>query len=268
MVLPSQSQTRQEVAGARGRPVYCAVPSSETAIVVSDAHLSEDSGDTTAAFHRFLETVPDRCDHLLINGDLFEFWFTYSSVIPRAVFSTLAALTRVRQAGVRLTITGGNHDAWGGSFWRRELDAEYLNGPAEIEVAGWRSWIAHGHGLTELDGKGRVLHRITGNPLTIGVFRLIHPDLSFWMVRKLSKHLSARRWDESLVSKAAGAQAAFAKALLQDRQELDIVLLGHTHRAALESCGENRWYLNPGAWVEGYRYAVITAESPELREFS
>ena len=36
-------------------------------------------------FNWFLEAVPDNCDHLLINGDLFEFWFTYQSVIPREV---------------------------------------------------------------------------------------------------------------------------------------------------------------------------------------
>ena len=86
------------------------MPSSTTAIVVSDAHLSADSGDAGSAFHRFLEAVPDLGDHLVINGDLFEFWFTYRAVIPRAVFPTLAALAHVRKAGVRLTVTGGNHD--------------------------------------------------------------------------------------------------------------------------------------------------------------
>jgi len=244
------------------------VASSTTAIVVSDAHLSEDSGDTAAAFHRFLESVPDSCDHLLVNGDLFEFWFTYRSVIPRAVFSTLAALDRVKQAGIRLTVIGGNHDAWGASFWERELDAEYSDGPVEVNLAGWSSWVTHGHGLVELDRTGRVMHKLTGHPITARTFRLIHPDLAFWMVRQLSKHLAKRRWDKSVVAKAAEAQSSFAKRLLGDRQELDLVVLGHTHRAAKESIGENRWYLNPGAWVDGYRYAVITAEGPELREFS
>ena len=242
--------------------------SSKTAIVVSDAHLTGRAGDASEAFQRFLATVPDSCDHLLINGDLFEFWFTYRSVIPRETFSTLAALANVRQAGVRLTISGGNHDAWGGSFWEQEIDAEYLDGPSDLEIAGWSSWMAHGHGLAKADGKGRILHRLTAHPLTIAVFRLIHPDLSFWMVRKFSAHLSARRWDESLISKTAAAQASFAKNLLDSRKGLDLVVMGHTHRAALEVVGENRWYLNPGAWVNGLRYGLVTAEGPELREFS
>jgi UDP-2,3-diacylglucosamine hydrolase len=244
------------------------VASSTTAIVVSDAHLSEDTRDTTGAFHRFLETVPDNCDHLLINGDLFEFWFTYRSVIPRAVFPTLAALVRVKQSGVRLTVTGGNHDCWGAGFWQRELDAEYFGGPSELDIAGWSSWVAHGHGLVELDRTGRLMHRVTGHPVTERAFRLLHPDIALRMVRLLSKYLATRRYDESVVSRAAAAQAEYAKTLLKDRQTLDLVVLGHTHRAALESCGENRWYLNPGAWVEGQRYAVISSDGPTLREFS
>jgi UDP-2,3-diacylglucosamine hydrolase len=237
-------------------------------LIVSDAHLGADSGDTTSVFFRFLEAVPDNCDHLLINGDLFEFWFTYRSVIPREVFPTLAALVRVRQAGVRLTVTAGNHDSWGASFWQCELDAEYFDSPAELELAGLPAWVAHGHGLVEVDRTGRLMHRLTGHPLTARLFGLIHPDLSFWMVRRLSRHLVKRRWDDAVVARAAAAQAAFAKELLNGRTGLALVVMGHTHQPALETFGENRWYLNPGAWIDGGKYAVVTAEGPRLREFS
>lgn len=241
--------------------------SSTATIVVSDAHLSEDSGDTSAVFHRFLEAVPDLGDHLLINGDLFEFWFTYRSVIPRAVFPTLAALARVRQAGVRVTVTGGNHDRWGAGFWKKELDAEFHRGPVELDLAGWASWICHGDGIVELDSTGRLMHRITGHPFTARAFHLIHPDLAFWMVRRLSRYLATRRYDEAIVARAAAAQSKYAKEMLSDRLDLALVVFGHTHRHALESVERNRWYLNPGAWIDGRRYAVISPEGPTLHEF-
>jgi len=244
------------------------VPSSKAVVVVSDAHLSEGSGDTTAAFHRFLEAVPDLGDHLLVNGDLFEFWFTYRSVIPRAVFPTLAALARVRHAGVRLTVTGGNHDRWGAGFWETELDAEFSRGPVELDLAGWASWVCHGDGIVELDSTGRFMHRFTAHPLTIRTFHMIHPDVAFWLVRRLSKHLANRRRDEAIVSRAAAAQAKYAKDLLEDRRELDLVVFGHTHRQALEPVGTNRWYVNPGAWIDDRRYAVISQEGPTLHQFS
>ena len=50
-----------------------------------------------AAFHRFLDAVPDLGDALLINGDMFDFWFEYGSVIPRRHFATVAKLHALRQ---------------------------------------------------------------------------------------------------------------------------------------------------------------------------
>jgi UDP-2,3-diacylglucosamine pyrophosphatase LpxH len=163
---------------------------------------------------------------------------------------------------------GGNHDSWGGSFWTNELDAEYIDKPTEMELAGWSAWVAHGHGLVELDRTGLMMHRLTGHRLTSRAFRMIHPDLAFRMVGWLSHYLAGRRRDEDLISRSAALQAEFAKNVLKDRENVDIVVLGHTHRHALESVGESRWYLNPGAWIDGHRYAIVTEAGPELRSFS
>ena len=118
-------------------------------VVVSDAHLGHASGDVANAFRRFLDSVPDRTRHLVINGDLFDFWFEYRTVIPREAFPVLSDLYRVRRAGVRLTVTGGNHDRWGGDFWHRELEAEFHPDEVELELAGWRTLVAHGDGRSE-----------------------------------------------------------------------------------------------------------------------
>ena len=96
----------------------------ETVFVLSDAHLGGVPDAVASALHRFLDTVPNAGDHVLINGDLFEFWFEYDSVIPRRAFPTLARLAAARHRGVRLTLTGGNHDRWGRGFWQRELGAD------------------------------------------------------------------------------------------------------------------------------------------------
>lgn len=266
-MLPIQKSNTARGCGLQLAPVYCAVPSSTIVTVVSDAHLSGPRDETSAAFHSFLETLPDSCDHLLINGDLFEFWFTYSSVIPRSAFPTLAALAKLRQAGVRLTVFGGNHDQWGGGFWENELEAEYFAKPTEMSLAGWSAWVGHGHGIVELDRTGRWMHGLTAKPITARAFSLVHPDMAFWMVRLLSRQLARRHRGDAIIVRAAAAQAEFARRLLRDRETLDLVVLGHTHRHALESVGYNRWYLNPGAWVEQYRYAVITSDGPELRQY-
>jgi len=44
--------------------------------------------------------------------------------------------------------------------------------------------------------------------------------------------------------------------------------MGHTHRAVVSDAGPGRQYLNPGAWFDGFRYAVATESGAELRRFT
>lgn len=249
-----------------GAPYTLAMPTQSTTVVVSDAHLGQQGNRTRDAFHRFLRAVPELGQHLLINGDLFEFWFEYRHVIPRSAFATLSILSEIREKGVRLTVTGGNHDRWGLDFWSSELGAEFHTGHIRMELSGWQAWVAHGDGVAELDSSGRILHKITRHPLTAATFRLLHPDLAISIVNRLSNRLAARK-RETLAIRAAAAQTEFARTLLQREPDVDLVILGHTHRPALEALEDGRWYFNPGAWMEGHRYGVVTQDGPELRTF-
>src|SRR5439155_1357153 len=67
--------------GSGAAPSLGAVPS--RVLVVADAHLGQVPAAIESAFHRFLAAVPDLGQALLINGDLFDFWFEYRAVIPR-----------------------------------------------------------------------------------------------------------------------------------------------------------------------------------------
>ena len=61
-------------------------------IIVGDAHLGRGTREAAAAFVAFLDTVPTLGDGLLITGDLLEFWFAYSRVVPRRGLAVVAAL--------------------------------------------------------------------------------------------------------------------------------------------------------------------------------
>lgn len=242
--------------------------SAQSAVIVSDVHLGYAPAEVSRAFHRFLERVPDLGDHLIVNGDLFEFWFEYREVIPRGAFPTLQALGRVRSAGVQLTVTGGNHDRWGGAFWREEFDAAFHPDAVELDIAGYRAIVTHGDGVGDEQLSARALHAVVRNPITARVFRWMHPDLGIGLVRRLSPLLAGKARDESVVRRYAEAQAAHARRLLEQRGDLALVVMGHTHRAALEEVAPRRWYLNPGAFLEGLRFAVVEPDGPRLEEFA
>ena len=138
---------------------------------------------------------------------------------------------------------------------------------ADLEIAGRRAFVAHGDGLTEQHWGAKLMHRLTRHPATIGLFRSLHPDLGFPLADTLSRRLGNHTRDPAVLDRAARAQTQYARDLLTRRPDLDLVVLAHTHRPALEQLADGRAYVNPGAWLDGYRYAVVTNDTVELRQF-
>jgi len=237
-------------------------------VVVADAHLGQASPAAETAFHAFLDAVPTLGDALLINGDLFDFWFEYARVIPRRHFRTIARLYDVRRRGLPVTFVGGNHDRWGGEFLTKDLGIAFHPGEAELMLAGRRTFVAHGDGLTEQHWAAKVMHRVTRHRITIRLFRSLHPDLGFWVADQLSGRLADNTRDRVVLDRAARAQIDYAGDLLARRPEVGLVILGHTHRPALEQFPDGRAYLNPGAWLDGFRYAIVGPTEIELRAFA
>ena len=111
------------------------------------------------------------------------------------------------------------------------------------------------------------MHRVTRHPVTVRVFRALHPDVGFWIAHKLSGTLADNTRDPVVLDRAARAQAHYAQDMLTRRSDLGLVILAHTHRPALDEHGNGRAYLNPGAFLDGYRYAVVAKDGIELKTF-
>jgi UDP-2,3-diacylglucosamine hydrolase len=237
-------------------------------VVVADAHLGQVPATTESALHRFLDAVPDLGDALLINGDLFDFWFEWSHVIPHRHFVTLTRLAALRARGIPITFMGGNHDRWGGGFLGRDLGIEFHPGEAELDLAGHRSFVAHGDGLTEQRWSARLLHHVTRHRITNAAFRALHPTVGFWVADKLSGPLGDHTRDRAVLDRAEAAQAAYAGGMLAQRPELGLVVLAHTHRARLDVRPDRRAYLNPGAFLDGGRYALVTEDGVTLERWT
>lgn len=243
-------------------------PPASRCLVVADAHLGQVPESVARAFHTFLDTVPQPGDELVVNGDLFDFWFEYGTVVPRRHLPTVMKLAGLVQRGIPVTFLGGNHDRWGGDFLRRDMGIGYHSGAAELVLAGRRALVVHGDGLTEQHWSGALLHWLLRQPVTIALFRLLHPAIGFWIADRLSGTLADSTKDKTVLDRAEAAQAAYARALLGQRTDLSLVVMAHTHRPRLEHVSNGRAYLNPGAFLDGGRYAVITPESVELKTFA
>lgn len=235
-------------------------------VVVSDAHLGECPPVAEERLLAFLETVPALGDVLLVNGDLFDFWFGYDRVIPRKGFRVAAALAHLRRR-VPIVMVGGNHDRWGGDFWRDDLDIDFHPLRKRFEVGGRSVLAVHGDGLTEQHWSATLMHHITRHPAASAVYRALHPDVGFRLVDWMSHRLGNTTRDPAILERAAARQRAWAERALVDDATLGLVVMGHTHIPALVEPAPGRHYLNPGAWFDGFRYAVAGADWAELRRF-
>lgn len=234
-------------------------------IVVSDAHFGAVPPENERAFLQFLRGIPDQADELLVNGDLFDFWFEYGSVVLREHFPLLRRLADLVESGVRVRMTGGNHDAWAGSFLRDDLGLDWLETPAVIELAGRRTFVAHGDGMAAGNRGYRVLTRLLRSRASEALFRLLHPDLGRRLVAGVSR--TAAEVDAGGVPHQADALSERAASMLHERPELDLVIFGHAHRPELREIEPGRHYLNAGDWIRHCTYGVVERQEVRVKRW-
>ena len=235
-------------------------------VVVSDAHLGVTPPAVEEALLAFLAAVPTLGDSLLVNGDLFDFWYSYGQVIPRRGFHVTAALAGLARR-MPVLMVGGNHDRWGGDFWERDLGVRFHPRRLTFKVGAREVAAIHGDGLTETRRRAALLHRLVNARITATAYRALHPDLGLRLVDLLSPYLGDHTVDDAKLAEAARRQQGWAEALLAREPSLGLVIMGHTHRAALTRDARGGEYLNPGAWLDGFRYATVGPAGCELRRF-
>jgi UDP-2,3-diacylglucosamine hydrolase len=209
--------------------------------------------DTERAFLQWTAAAATQAKSVVINGDLFEFWYEWRHVIPRAGFRAIAALASLTEAGVPVLFVGGNHDCWGGTALTEQTGATYHLGPWRGRIGAWETLIEHGDGLREVeDAPYRRLRRVLRHPWSKRAFRLLHPDWGTALAT-YSSHTSrttrARDGGEGL--RQVGLRT------LRANTALDLVVYGHSHVPALERVETGGIYANPGAWLSEPTFLII-----------
>jgi UDP-2,3-diacylglucosamine hydrolase len=176
----------------------------------------------------------------------------------------LAALADLRESGIPILWIAGNHDCWGGDILREDVGADYHVGPWSGEIAGWRARIEHGDGLRPAaDRRYRLLRSVLRHPISIRLFRMLHPDLGTRLASG-SSHASRihRAGDEGAELREIGLRR------IAENSGLDLVVFGHSHAAALARGAHGAVYANAGTWLEAPTFLHVTPNRIELRRWS
>lgn len=226
----------------------------------SDAHLGVADAGTERALLTFLRRLVvaprEAVGSLVVNGDLFDFWFEWRSVMPRQGYRVLAVLADLRERGIPVLWMAGNHDCWGGEILRDDVGVDFHVGPWTGTLAGWQTRIEHGDGLREREDRPyRALRRVLRHPLAIRSFRALHPDLASRLALGSSHTSRAMRPGDG----GRGLREVAIRTLTADA-DLELLVYGHSHVRALERVPTGGVYANPGAWLSEPTYLRVDAE--------
>lgn len=238
------------------------IPGEFRVVFFSDAHLesgfSAEGRERSARVARFLESLRGNTDLLVILGDLFDFYFEYKTVIPARHLRVMAEIEKLSAEGVQCFYVAGNHDFWLGELFSRTLGVQVVKDSlllAREGNPGHRLLAAHGDGLGRGDRGYKILKACLRNPLLIGAFRLIHPDLGY-AIATLTSRVS-RRHTYRLQPARIEAAAECGRRLLASNHRLDTVILAHTHQPDDRRFGRGR-YLNTGDWCTHFSWIEWT----------
>ena len=231
--------------------------------IVSDLHLGAAPREVEQKFLAFLRSLPRTAGSLVINGDLFDFWFEWRTVLPRRGFRVLAALADLVDAGVPVLWIAGNHDCWGGEIIREDAGVDYHVGAWEGRIAGWSARLEHGDGLRKVeDRRYRALRHVLRNPLAIRAMRLLHPDVGSWLASSSSHASRTHRARDGGAGLRAVAMSQLARA-----GSPELLVFGHSHVATLERGPGRSVYANAGSWLDEATYLRVTTGRIELRRW-
>jgi len=232
----------------------------QTYYFISDAHLGAEKNEKTKTTKliSFLHSINKKNNTLFIVGDLFDFWFEYTHVIPYSHLPVLCMLDDMINNGVNIKFITGNHDFWIGEFFIN-MGIEIIRDPIETSLNNKNFYIAHGDGILKADRGYRILKKIIRNSVNIRLYRLIHPDIGIALAHffsNLSRSKKTKHNEEEYIN--------FAKKKFKNG--IDNVILAHTH-IPLEYTEKNKKLINIGDWINHFTYGYLKNNELELKHW-
>jgi len=240
--------------------------SNPTTLFVADTHfhLRPEAAEQKRLqrFLAFLE-MAQKADHLVLLGDIFDFWFDYPHFRLRGYEELLTALDAVRKAGVRLHFVGGNHDIWAVDYLVERYAIAGAGEPIDLKLGERQVRLIHGDGLLTKDWLYSTFRWVVRRRAGIWLAKSLHPELLFGLASWLSgaSRNVTRELAEVIVTKAETWLAS------QKNPPWDLVVIGHVHHPfMLEHQGRTMAVL--GGWLGREGYAILQNGHFQLRDFA
>ena len=174
---------------------------------ISDIHLmlnrTKKEVEREEILFNFFDHVRKTGGTLIINGDLFDFYFEYKDVIPKVYAPFYYQILKLRESGVRVHYVLGNHDYWVMDFINDTLFDKVYDDDVKLKVGEKTFYITHGDGFLSWDKSYRALKKFIRSRLFIWFYRSLHPRIGYsfanWVSKKGEHYVHTKEYNKKIL---------------------------------------------------------------------
>jgi len=228
---------------------------------ISDIHLklNVDSFEKNRRkkLYRLLDKICETGGTCFFVGDLFDFYFEYPDVIPKAYTDFYDKALNMKKNGVDLHFQTGNHDYWFQDFLDKNIMDKIYTDDLDIIIGGKRFYITHGDGILSWDHGYRILKKIIRSKIFISMFRWVHPTIAYKIARFVSRSGQEDTNEANFNNNVKIELQNFAKKKFDNG--FDYMISGHYHLGKMFNINQGKLAVL-GDWFHRPSYAKFNGK--------
>lgn len=217
---------------------------------------------------RWLDAIKHDAEAIYLVGDIFDFWFEYSTVVPKNFVRLLGKLAELKDSGIPVFVFSGNHDMWLFDYFPDELNIPVFKKPIKVEYQGKLIYIGHGDGLGPGDKGYKFIKKVFSNKLCQWLFKWIHPDIgmglaNYWSGRSRKSNPPV----EQFLGEDKEWLYLYSKEKTNEMPDVDYFIFGHRHLPLQLNVSDKASYINLGEWLHHCSYGVLEDGDLKIKYF-
>jgi UDP-2,3-diacylglucosamine hydrolase len=230
----------------------------------SDFHLGLATGDSSIDRERkavsWLITAASDAKEIYLLGDVFDFWWEYSNVVPKGFTRFLGTISSITDSGIPVHFFAGNHDLWVGDYLAEECGMTIHKSPITVTFNDKTFHLAHGDRLGSKNIAGNFLSMLFRNRALQKMYSTLNPSFGVAIGQKWSQ---SSKFFKGKTKDFQGEEnedlIRYAKTILS-KEKIDYFIFGHRHLAMSYELNPNCEIMFLGDWINSYNYVLWDGE--------
>lgn len=239
---------------------------------LSDSHLGAPdpvrSREREHLLLQWFDEVGSGAQEIYLLGDILDFWFEYSTVVPKGFVRLLGKIAAMTDRGIPVHYFTGNHDMWAFTYFEKELGVAMHRKPLEKSIEGKKFLIGHGDGLGPGDRGYKLLKAFFACRFCQKMFSFIHPGLGMRIAMFFSRksRLANEKKPETFKGEEHESLVHYCRNQLKTR-DIDFFVFGHRHLPLKIEIEPGVYYVNTGEWLSQFSYASFDGKNMSVHHY-